>query len=240
MTDTHMKREIAEIPEATARLLDQSGAALAEAGAELRALDPRFRHYGRARLVGPRRRLPEIRHRTDGGRAGRLARPVDRLDLRSEAEARAVGQHRDFAIRQKPRHRGHGQGRPRWRRAHHRHHQYRRLTARRRLAPCDRHPLGRREKRGSHQDLRRVSRGRARHPRRMDRRQAAACRARRNCRRTSPRQSPATGWISPTPCLGTIRCSSWAAGRRRRLPTKPRSSSRRPAACTQRPTAQPK
>ena len=42
MAETHMRREIAEIPEATTRLLDQSSAALAKAGAELRALDPRF------------------------------------------------------------------------------------------------------------------------------------------------------------------------------------------------------
>jgi glutamine---fructose-6-phosphate transaminase (isomerizing) len=39
---THMMREIEEIPEATQRLLDQSGAALAEAGAALAALDPAF------------------------------------------------------------------------------------------------------------------------------------------------------------------------------------------------------
>ena len=48
MTETHMRREIAEIPEATARLLDQSGAALAEAGAAIRerstrASSPRWR-----------------------------------------------------------------------------------------------------------------------------------------------------------------------------------------------------
>ena len=42
MAETHMRREIAEIPEATARLLDQAGSALAAAGAEIRALDPRF------------------------------------------------------------------------------------------------------------------------------------------------------------------------------------------------------
>lgn len=42
MNATHMMREIAEIPEATARLLDQSGAALAEAGAAIRKLDPGF------------------------------------------------------------------------------------------------------------------------------------------------------------------------------------------------------
>jgi glucosamine--fructose-6-phosphate aminotransferase (isomerizing) len=43
MAETHMRREIAEIPEATARLLDQAGSsALAKAGAEIRALDPRF------------------------------------------------------------------------------------------------------------------------------------------------------------------------------------------------------
>jgi glucosamine--fructose-6-phosphate aminotransferase (isomerizing) len=39
---THMMHEIAEIPEATGRLLDQSGAALAEAGSAIRALDPAF------------------------------------------------------------------------------------------------------------------------------------------------------------------------------------------------------
>ena len=42
MTITHMRQEIAEIPEATARLLDQSGTALAKAGAALGALDPAF------------------------------------------------------------------------------------------------------------------------------------------------------------------------------------------------------
>lgn len=40
MAATHMMREIAEIPEATARLLGRSGAALAEAGAAIRKLDP--------------------------------------------------------------------------------------------------------------------------------------------------------------------------------------------------------
>jgi glucosamine--fructose-6-phosphate aminotransferase (isomerizing) len=39
---THMMREIAEIPEATARLLDQSGGALAEAGKAIGKLDPAF------------------------------------------------------------------------------------------------------------------------------------------------------------------------------------------------------
>jgi glucosamine--fructose-6-phosphate aminotransferase (isomerizing) len=42
MTATHMQREIAEIPDAVARLLDQSGEALATAGREIRELDPRF------------------------------------------------------------------------------------------------------------------------------------------------------------------------------------------------------
>ena len=41
MTDTHMRREILEIPEAAARLLDASDGALAAAGRELRALSPR-------------------------------------------------------------------------------------------------------------------------------------------------------------------------------------------------------
>jgi glucosamine--fructose-6-phosphate aminotransferase (isomerizing) len=39
---THMMREIAEIPAATARLLDQAQDTLAEAGAALRTLDPAF------------------------------------------------------------------------------------------------------------------------------------------------------------------------------------------------------
>jgi glutamine---fructose-6-phosphate transaminase (isomerizing) len=39
---THMLREIAEIPDATQRLLDQSGNALAQAGAAIAALDPAF------------------------------------------------------------------------------------------------------------------------------------------------------------------------------------------------------
>ena len=34
MAETHMRREIAEIPEATARLLDQAGSALSKAGAD--------------------------------------------------------------------------------------------------------------------------------------------------------------------------------------------------------------
>ncbi len=42
MNRTHMLREIAEIPEATARLLDQSGPALAETGKAIRKLDPAF------------------------------------------------------------------------------------------------------------------------------------------------------------------------------------------------------
>lgn len=41
MTTTHMRREIEEIPEATARLLAGAGAALADGGAALRAADPR-------------------------------------------------------------------------------------------------------------------------------------------------------------------------------------------------------
>lgn len=42
MTETHMRREINEIPEACARLLDKSGAALKDAGAALAAKDPAF------------------------------------------------------------------------------------------------------------------------------------------------------------------------------------------------------
>ena len=43
MTDaTHMRREILEIPDAAARLLDASGGALAAAGRHLRELSPRF------------------------------------------------------------------------------------------------------------------------------------------------------------------------------------------------------
>lgn len=42
MTETHMRREIDEIPEACARLLDQSGAALRDAGAALAKKDPAF------------------------------------------------------------------------------------------------------------------------------------------------------------------------------------------------------
>jgi len=38
--ETHMKREIAEIPEATARFLDRGAAAVADAAAALRACDP--------------------------------------------------------------------------------------------------------------------------------------------------------------------------------------------------------
>jgi glucosamine--fructose-6-phosphate aminotransferase (isomerizing) len=39
---THMRREIEEIPEAVARLLDRSGAALSEAGRGIRERDPHF------------------------------------------------------------------------------------------------------------------------------------------------------------------------------------------------------
>ncbi|MGO4833936.1 SIS domain-containing protein [Rhizobiaceae sp. 2RAB30] len=42
MTATHMRREIEEIPEAAARLLDGGEAALAAAGRDIRARDPRF------------------------------------------------------------------------------------------------------------------------------------------------------------------------------------------------------
>ncbi len=43
MTDTtHMRREIVEIPDAVARLLDGSGQALTEAGRDIRERDPRF------------------------------------------------------------------------------------------------------------------------------------------------------------------------------------------------------
>ena len=42
MNETHMRREIAEIPQAVARLLDQSAEALERAGASLRKSDPRF------------------------------------------------------------------------------------------------------------------------------------------------------------------------------------------------------
>ncbi|RVA23549.1 SIS domain-containing protein, partial [Mesorhizobium sp. M7D.F.Ca.US.004.03.1.1] len=39
---THMRREIEEIPQAVARLLDGSGAVLTEAGRGIRARDPQF------------------------------------------------------------------------------------------------------------------------------------------------------------------------------------------------------
>ncbi|MGP2491017.1 SIS domain-containing protein [Mesorhizobium sp. PUT5] len=42
MTKTHMRREIEEIPEAVARLLDRSGPALVEAGRGINARDPHF------------------------------------------------------------------------------------------------------------------------------------------------------------------------------------------------------
>ncbi len=42
MTKTHMRREIEEIPEAVARLLDRSGPALVEAGRGISARDPHF------------------------------------------------------------------------------------------------------------------------------------------------------------------------------------------------------
>lgn len=42
MTTTHMRREIAEIPDAVARLIDGSDAALASAGRRLAELDPAF------------------------------------------------------------------------------------------------------------------------------------------------------------------------------------------------------
>lgn len=42
MTATHMRREIEEIPEAAARLLDRSGTALSEAGRGIRERDPHF------------------------------------------------------------------------------------------------------------------------------------------------------------------------------------------------------
>lgn len=42
IAETHMWREIAEIPQAAARLLDGSGKVLAEAGRGIRARDPRF------------------------------------------------------------------------------------------------------------------------------------------------------------------------------------------------------
>ncbi|TIS82312.1 MAG: aminotransferase, partial [Mesorhizobium sp.] len=41
-TATHMRREIEEIPQATARLLDGSAKVLAEAGRGLRERDPHF------------------------------------------------------------------------------------------------------------------------------------------------------------------------------------------------------
>ena len=50
-TITHMRREIEEIPDAAARLLDGSAAVLAEAGRGIREHDPHFRRHRRARLV---------------------------------------------------------------------------------------------------------------------------------------------------------------------------------------------
>ena len=110
VTDTtHMRREIVEIPDAAARLLDASDGALAAAGAaSARAVDPRYRDHGRARLVRPCRGVPEICRRADGRRAGRLARAVDRLDLRREAQARRLGLPGHLAIGQEPGHRRHG------------------------------------------------------------------------------------------------------------------------------------
>ena len=155
MTETtHMRREILEIPEAAARLLDASDGALAAAGRQLRELSPRYPDHGGARLVRPCGVVPEICGRADGRRSGRLARAVDRLDLRRQAQARRLGLPDHLAVGQEPGHRRHGASRAGRRRADRRHHQHRRLAAGRGVRPRDRHPGRRGKKRRGDQELR--------------------------------------------------------------------------------------
>ena len=110
-------------------------------------------------------------------------RPVDRLDLWREAEARRLGLPGHLAVGQEPRHRRHGQGGAGRRRADHRHHQHRRLAAgarppTMRSTSC----AGAGKKRRRDQDLRQFGRRRARHPGALDRRRGAACSARPTAR----------------------------------------------------------
>ncbi len=58
MTATHMRREIEEIPEAVARLLDGADGLRCGRPRASRDVDPRCRRHRGARLVRPRRVLP--------------------------------------------------------------------------------------------------------------------------------------------------------------------------------------
>ena len=240
MTDTHMKREIAEIPEATARLLDQSGAALAEAGAELRALDPRFvTTVARGSSDHAAAFLKYAIELTAGVPVASLGPSIASIygaklklaqsasiaisqsgkspDIVAMAKAARDGGALTIAITN---------------------------TAGSPLAAASHHAIDIRS--GVEKSVAATKTFVASAVAGLailgewtgDKPLLAALGAIAGALRQG--NLAATGWRSPTPCLGTIRCSSWGAGRLRRLPTKPRSSSRRPAACTQRPTAQPK
>ena len=129
-TTTHMRREIDEIPEAAARLLDALGRRRSPtAGAALRETDPRFLVTVARGSSDHAALLPEICHRADRRHSGRLARAVARLDLWRQAEACRAPPASPSRSPARARHRRHGQGGKGRRRADDRHHQHRQFAA---------------------------------------------------------------------------------------------------------------
>ncbi len=125
-----MRREIEEIPEAVARLLDGSGARARRGRARHSRARPAFCRHRRARLVRPCRHLHQICRRADRRPRRRLGRSVDRLDL-WRASCRLDGS-ACLAISQSgksPDIVAMAEAAQRRRRADHRHHQHRRFAA---------------------------------------------------------------------------------------------------------------
>ncbi len=136
---TNMRREIDEIPEAAARLLDHSSEAL-EAGRRSAARQgPGFPRDDRARFFRPCRAVPEICDRAAGRSPGRLARSVAGIDLWRQAEARWRCRNRHFAIGQEPGYRRDGAGCDRCRCGIDRAHQYAAVADLERLHPSARY-----------------------------------------------------------------------------------------------------
>ena len=119
-TITHMRREIEEIPEAVARLLDRSGAALAEAGRGIRERDPHFVVTVARGSSDHAATFMKYAVELTAGLAVASVGPSIASIYGTQAEARRRGLPRHLAIGQEPRHRRHGRGGQGRRRADHR------------------------------------------------------------------------------------------------------------------------